>query len=76
MQTNYWRGALSNGWTPERRAKQAAAIHRWKPWEQNPGVKTPAGKAISKMNALKHGARSASIRQLSAMLRQLTSLWE
>lgn len=60
-----------NGWTPERRAKQAAAIHRWKPWKQNPGVKTDAGKAKSKMNALKHGARSASVQQLSAALRAL-----
>lgn len=29
-----------------------------------------AGKAISKMNAFKHGARSAWVRQLSAMLRR------
>jgi hypothetical protein len=57
-----------HGWTPERRAKQAAAIHRWKPWKQNPGVKTDAGKAASKMNALKHGARSAAVRELTALL--------
>lgn len=63
-----------NGWTPERRAKQAAAIHRWKPWEQNPGVKTDAGKSISKMNALKHGARSASVQKLSAALRALEAV--
>lgn len=42
---------MSKGWTPERRAKQAAAIRRWKPWLQNPGVKTAAGKAISRFNA-------------------------
>lgn len=63
-----------HGWTPERRAKQATAIQRWKPWEQNPGVKTAAGKEISKMNALKHGARSAWVRQLSAALRALEAV--
>lgn len=48
---------MSSGWTPERRAMQSASIHRWKPWK-TAGVKTAAGKAISRMNAYKHGARS------------------
>ena len=55
----------------KRRAKQAAAIRKWKPWERNPGVKTEAGKAISKMNALKHGARSAPTQKLAAILREI-----
>jgi hypothetical protein len=25
---------MSNGWTPERRPRQAALILDWKPWEQ------------------------------------------
>lgn len=41
----------SNGWTDERRAKQSAMIHQWKPWEQSTGAKTKQGKDISKMNA-------------------------
>jgi hypothetical protein len=59
------------GWTPERRAKQAAAIHRWKPWRKA-GVKTATGKHISRMNAYKHGARSAAVAKLSALLRVIT----
>jgi len=59
------------GRTVARRAKQASAIHRWKPWEQNPEVKTTAGKSVSKMNALKHGARSAWVRQLSVLMRRV-----
>ncbi len=57
----------NNGWTPERRAKQAAAIQRWKPW-RTAGVKTAAGKAISKMNALRHGGRGAEMRELGRVL--------
>ena len=32
-------------WTDEARAKQAALIHSWKPWEQSTGAKTEEGKA-------------------------------
>ena len=63
---------MNNGWTPERRAKQAAAIHRWKPW-QKAGVKTAAGKAISKMNAYKHGARSTEVKRLSKLLSDIST---
>ena len=50
---------MANGWTPERRAKQAEAIKRWKPWEQSTGPRTNAGKAEASQNALVHGLRSA-----------------
>jgi len=50
---------MANGWTPERRAKQAEAIKRWKPWEQSTGPKTDEGKAEAAQNATKHGLRSA-----------------
>ena len=49
---------MANGWTPARRARQAELIQNWKPWEKAKGAKTEAGKAISAMNAYRHGLRS------------------
>jgi hypothetical protein len=43
---------MANGWTPERRAKQAEAIKRWKPWERSTGPKTDVGKNRSSRNAV------------------------
>ena len=48
-------------WTLEERLRQSQLIQQWKPWRLA-GVKTPEGKAISKMNAYKHGGRSAEVR--------------
>jgi hypothetical protein len=47
------RNEMANGWTDERRAKQAALIHRWKPWEKSTGAKTSEGKAKSARNAFR-----------------------
>ena len=53
------------GWTPERRARQAALIRFWAPWRRSTGPKTEAGKARCAANAVKHGFRSQPrIRQL------------
>ena len=52
---------IKESWTIERREKMAKIIHQWKPWLKA-GVKTSAGKEISKMNAVKHGGRSSIIR--------------
>ena len=46
---------MANGWTPERRAKQAALIKSWKPWAKSTGPKTEEGKASSARNAFKGG---------------------
>lgn len=48
---------MSHGWTPERRARQAEAIRRWKPWESSTGPRTEAGKAVTRRNASKGGVR-------------------
>lgn len=48
-----------NGWTPERRKRQAEMIRNWKPWEHSTGPKTPEGKEACKLNAEKHGMRGA-----------------
>src|SRR4029450_5158301 len=48
----------AKGWTPERRARQAALIRTWRPWRRSTGPKTEAGRARSAQNAQKHGFRS------------------
>ena len=49
-------------WTPEARAKQAAKIRRWQPWRESTGPTTKAGKAVCKLNGLKHGRCTAQAR--------------
>jgi hypothetical protein len=46
-------GPRSNGWTPERRARQAEMIRKWKPWEKSTGPKTAVGKSVVAQNYLK-----------------------
>lgn len=46
---------MANGWTPERRAKQAEAIRKWRPWEKSTGPKTDEGKAKVARNGYKGG---------------------
>jgi len=59
-----------HGWTLERRKRQAELIHRWKPWIRSTGPRTEAGKAVSRLNAFKHGCRSKEARALERMLAQ------
>jgi len=49
---------MTKGWSEERRARQAALIREWKPWEKTTGPKSKAGKAKTAKNAMKHGGRS------------------
>ena len=60
---------MSNGWSLERRQRQAEAIRQWKPWERSTGPKTEAGKAKTCRNAWKGGHRPM-LREMSKMLNQ------
>jgi len=68
-QTNYWKPNPMSNWTPERRARQAELIKRWKPWERSTGPRTAEGKEISARNAYKGGHR-ALLRELAELLKQ------
>ena len=46
---------MNSSWTPERRARQAALIRTWKPWERATGPTSAAGKARASKNAWKGG---------------------
>ncbi len=57
-------------WTLEQRQQQAAAIRRWKPWQQSTGPKSDLGKHTAKMNAQKHGMRSLNWQIMKKILRE------
>ncbi|MCP9759297.1 hypothetical protein EGI20_08245 [Aquitalea sp. S1-19] len=65
----------ANGWTPERRAKQAELIRQWRPWEKSTGPTSEAGKANSSGNATRHGLYRHQARAERAQLTQLISLF-
>ena len=56
--------------TPEHRARQAALIRTWRPWEKSTGPKSPAGKAAAASNAFK-GGHGAKLRQLQRTMNEL-----
>ena len=56
---------MANGWTPERRARQAEAIQSWRPWGRSSGPRTAAGKAVVSRNAFKGGIRPETRRLLA-----------
>ena len=47
---------MAKGWTLERRARQAALIRTWKPWEKSTGPRSVEGKARAARNGDKGGA--------------------
>jgi hypothetical protein len=65
---------MSNGWTPERKARQAELIRAWSPWKCSTGPRTESGKATVAQNAWKGGHR-AQMRELRrALAAQLDAL--
>ena len=58
---------MANGWTPERRARQAQLIHTWRPWERSTGPRTVMGKARVARNAFK-GDWRGQLRELRELL--------
>lgn len=62
---------MRNGWTKERRARQAEAIKRWRPWEKSTGPRTPGGKANAAANGTKSGPGARRLlRELRKVLRE------
>ena len=61
---------MANPWTPERRAKQAEAIHAWQPWKRATGPRSNEGKAKASRNAYA-GAMRLKLRELGRALRAL-----
>lgn len=58
-------------WTLERRRWQSAMMQIWRPWEHSTGPRTPAGKAKTRYNGMKHGGRSQQMREVNKLLAQL-----
>ena len=60
---------MANGWTPERRARQAALIQQWQPWKKSTGPTSAEGKVRASRNANKGGVRPL-LRDLARELRE------
>ena len=60
---------MVNGWTLERRQRQAEMIREWQPWQHATGPTTKAGKARSAMRGYKGGFRE-KISALRKILRE------
>jgi hypothetical protein len=58
-----------NGWTLERRRRQAELIRGWKPWDKSTGPKTIEGKSTVASNAWRGGHRQ-QLRELSKMVNE------
>ena len=63
---------MANGWTLERRARQAKLIRRWRPWERSTGPRSAEGKARVSQSSYK-GARRVVLRTLAKILRHQKS---
>jgi len=63
---------MKNGWTEERRQRQAQLIKTWRPWNKSTGPRTDNGKYISCRNAYKGGVRE----QLNDEVKRLKKLMQ
>ena len=61
----------TSAWTAERRARQASAIHSWRPWESSTGPRSTAGKRASSRNSAKPNSPR---QQLLAIRRELAEV--
>jgi hypothetical protein len=59
---------MARQWTAEQKAKQAALIRNWQPWQHSTGAKTEQGKANSAMNACK-GYKRVKHRKIAKQIR-------
>ncbi len=60
---------MSNGWTPQRKKRQAELIKCWAPWERSTGPRTAAGKAKSARNADKPNSINRQLHELKQLVR-------
>ena len=60
---------MANGWTDERRARQAELIRNWQPWAESTGPRSAEGKVVASRNAWKGGMRPL-LRELAQELRE------
>ena len=58
---------MANGWTLERRARQAELIRQWAPWAKSTGPRSPEGRQRVGRNAFK-GGYWLQLRELSKMV--------
>jgi hypothetical protein len=58
---------MFNGWTLERRRKQAELIRTWQPWVKSTGPRSLEGKERVAANAWRGGHR-AQLRELTKMV--------
>ena len=60
---------MNNGWTLERRKRQAELIKNWRPWEKSTGPRTEKGKQASAQRGYKGGERKM-LREFAQVLRK------
>jgi hypothetical protein len=60
---------MVNGWTLERRKRQAELIRQWAPWASSTGPRSQEGKAAVSRNGWRGGHRQ-QLRELSKMVNE------
>ena len=64
---------MANGWTLERKARQAELIRQWKPWAKSTGPRSDQGKERVARNAWRGGHRQ-KLRDLASMVN--AEIWQ